>query len=110
MTRVTHKTKCYVFVCAGCHLLADSDRSDTLTCSPKCRVKAHRNGWLKTLRGIAAISHVHPSMILQAKAIRALRPDLQPQILAGTLTIEDAQPEIADAFWKLLKNHLESQA
>lgn len=43
---VTDKPKRYpyVFVCAGCHLLAHSERADTITCSPACRVKLSSTG------------------------------------------------------------------
>jgi hypothetical protein len=81
---VTLKAKCYtvpnVFVCAGCGLLASSERSDALTCSQVCRVQAHRSGKLKQVRALAKRLEIPPSMIGQAQAINALCPHLSSRI------------------------------
>lgn len=110
MSAVTHRRKCYVFVCAGCDLLSYSERSDAITCSTKCRVRAHRNGWLKTLHAIADSFDIHPSGILHCKAIERLRPDLTSRIAAGSLTIADAQKEVWPAFWTLLRKQMDEVA
>ena len=107
MTGVTHTPKRYagpwVYVCAGCDLLAMADRSDQLTCSTACRVRAHRNGSLKALRARARMCGLvddrtdKPQVagILQAAAIDILRPDdLGKQIMDGKMTIAQAQPEM----------------
>lgn len=103
MNAVTIDAKRYVYVCAGCDLLADSGRSDSLTCSSGCRVLAHRNGRLKALHGRAKSFDIHPSIILQAKAIDRLRPDLALRVLAGSMTMFDAQRQIWPAFWSLVE-------
>lgn len=103
MSAVTHKPKCYVSVCAGCGRLDQSERSDTLTCSPACRVRAHRNGSLKALRAIALSLDIRPATILQCKAVIWLRPDLAEQLSNGKLTINAAQSQMRAAFLELLK-------
>lgn len=101
MSAVTHTPKCYVFVCMGCGLLACSRRSDALTCSTQCRVKAHRNGSLQALRELAESIDVRPAMIRQALAVTTLRPDLEERITAGRMTIAEAQAHAWPAFLKL---------
>jgi hypothetical protein len=99
---VTLKPKCYVYVCAGCGLLASSERSDALTCSGACRVRAHRNGELNRVREIARQWEITASSILQSKALSLLRPDLENEIMAGRLTLEDARGDVYRAFIELL--------
>jgi hypothetical protein len=60
---VTLNPKCYVFVCFGCDLLAISERSDALTCSTACRVRAHRTGRLKEVRSIAETWRTSPAVM-----------------------------------------------
>ncbi len=96
---VTLRSKRYVFVCGGCGLLADTQRRDQLTCSPTCRVRFHRNrDRVGQLRRDADRYHVSVGSILQCAAIDVLRPDLGNQILAGTLTIDEAMPDVLVAF------------
>lgn len=111
MSAVTLKSKCYVFVCAGCDLLAVSDRSDALTCSTQCRVRAHRNGSLKALRDLAAgpAFRIPPALIQQTAAVQRLRPDMADRILAGTMDIDDTRPEVWSAFWSLLSSQIEAR-
>ena len=73
-TPVTLKPKCYVFMCAGCGLLFPPERSDALTCSTRCRVRAYRNGNRRRLRATARLGDVPPGMLLQAEAIERLCP------------------------------------
>lgn len=101
MSGVTHRPMCYVYVCAGCNLLSCSDRRDQVTCSTRCRVRAHRNGSLRTLRASAARWEITAAGILQAKALDLLRPDLAAQVLAGSMTMEVTRPEVWSAFWSL---------
>lgn len=104
MSAVTLNPKRYtVFVCAGCNLLSIAERNDKTTCGGTCRVRAHRNGALNTLREVAETLQIKPSSILQADAIKRLRPDLGQQLLRGTLTIEAAQPDACNAFFEVLR-------
>lgn len=102
MSGVTLSRKCYVFVCAGCNLLAESSRSDAMTCSGSCRVRAHRSGSLSRLRQNAALMKIRPSSIQQASALLLLRPDLEAEVMVGRLTLDEAQPMAAQAFARLL--------
>jgi hypothetical protein len=100
----------WVFTCAGCDLLATSKRSDALTCSPACRVRAHRSGKIKQLHAIASqlvltnnrTGKTVPAIIQHCSAVRRLRPDLFQQIEAGRLTVYHAMPDVYRAFVKLV--------
>jgi hypothetical protein len=107
---VTYSTKCYTYVCAGCGGLAQTERKDTLTCSPACRVKAHRNGSLTRIRVLANRFNVLPSMMLQTKAQKILRPDLNERLLSGEIDIYSVQGEISKAFTKLVIGIVEAEA
>jgi hypothetical protein len=48
------------------------------------------------------MSGVEPFTILLAKAAQRLCPELEPRITSGELSVEDAQPEVARAYWQLL--------
>lgn len=110
---VTHSYKRntweWIFCCANCGLMASSPRSDTLTCSPACRVQAHRSGEIKRLKAIAMqLALTDPrsgkpnvGMILRCNAVDALRPDLGEQLLAGTMTVFQAMPETYREFVRL---------
>lgn len=111
---VTHSRKCYTFVCCGCDLLNVSSRNDALTCSTACRVRAHRSGYIKTLRELARrLGLVNddgkpmPAGIKQCEAIQRLRPDLAERIDAETLTINQAQPDVYREFLNVLKRQIE---
>jgi hypothetical protein len=99
---VTLTSKCYAYVCIGCGALDQSERSDKLTCSTACRVRAHRNGELRHLRELASSLKILPASILQARAIEQLCPDTVQQIRNGRLTLEEAQPAANHAFLQLL--------
>lgn len=99
-----------MFVCVGCDLLADSGRSDTLSCSTACRVRAHRNGSLEALRGLARTHDVSSAAIQQARAIDRLRPDLAEQIRVGKLNLDDTRGEVWSAFVSVLARQLEATA
>jgi len=101
-TRVTLKPKRYVYVCLGCGLLDETERPDRLTCSPACRVRAHRNGRLKLLRAHAKDHDVELSLMMQCEAVIRLRPDLADEIRAGRLEIDAAQPDLHRAFIALV--------
>jgi hypothetical protein len=102
MSAVTYSTKRYIAACAGCDALFESQRKDQLTCSPGCRVKAHRSGALKELRSVASRLEIAPSIIKQAAALRLLRPDFEPKVLAGKLTLSEAMPDLCTAFDRLV--------
>ena len=95
---VTLATKCYVFICLGCAQLETSERSDRLTCSTACRVRAHRNGRLQMVRAAARTQRIPPALLPQCHAIKVLRPDLAAEILVGRVDIEDIRAEIYQAF------------
>jgi hypothetical protein len=88
----------WTYVCVGCNGLAQSERSHTITCSDVCRIRAHRNGSAKALRALAAGCKIAPAQIQQASALLQIRPDLEAAVIAGTLEIEDAQPEVNRTF------------
>lgn len=108
-TAVTPKPKCYVYVCAGCDLFDVSERSDARTCSTKCRVRAHRNGSLQTLRALADRMDIPAALIQQAVAVQRLRPDLFDQVGAGKVTFDDISAEVWAAFWALLMQQMEQE-
>ena len=69
--------------------------------SSKCRVWLHRHPeTLNKLRKQCEMFDVEPFMGLQAQAIQKLRPDLVPRIMSGDATLDDVQPEVAQALWK----------
>ena len=102
----------YVYVCIGCGCLDELDRSDRLTCSPACRVRAHRNGSLKELRAAAAEDDLRPAAFLHARAMKTLLPDRKQEMLdrMEKQTVRDRakgslfkdQPDIRKAFYDLL--------
>ena len=112
---VTAKPKSYVFQCAGCKGLAQSSRSDAITCSPACRVKANRTGEAKRLRDIAARAEVYkpgtldpdPAQVVQAKALRLLVPELWDKCLDGDMLPSQAMPEAVKAFLEQLRDEVE---
>ncbi len=106
--RVTDRVKCYVFVCAGCGLLAQTERADTLTCSPACRVRAHRSGATDKLRRIARAQDIIAGSIARAQAIMLLRPDLFERASRGEIKIDDqdTQREMNKSFWALVKKQI----
>lgn len=103
---VTHKPKRYehVFVCVGCGCLASSPRSDALTCSPACRVAAHRNGSMQALRALAGNPglDVHPAAIQRAAAVRLLLPDREASVMSGQVTFEDLREPLWRAYQVLV--------
>lgn len=90
---VTLKAKCYTFICLGCGLLAQSERSDAVTCSPACRVRAHRNGAAAENRLLAKKIDVPIGMMGQVKAVITLRPDLAERIRIGEIEVDDAETQ-----------------
>lgn len=98
----------YVFVCAGCGCLVDSERSDAITCSTACRVRAHRNGLIKTLRAQCKAWQVRPSMVMQGRAIAELLPEAEKHIMSGEVTFDDLRADIWRAYWALVQNSIEA--
>jgi hypothetical protein len=45
---------------------------------------------------------ITPFMVLMAKAVIRLRPDLSERISAGELTLEDAQASVARTLYELI--------
>jgi hypothetical protein len=107
----------YVYVCAGCDLLAESARSDCMTCSPACRVRAYRSGDLKRLRDHAALFHLPPAAVQHAKAMRRLLPNRDAEMMQrmSERTTRDESngsfykdhPEVRAAFYKLLDEEVD---
>lgn len=106
---VTFRPKRYIFVCLGCRLLAESNRRDTLTCSPSCRVRAHRSGSVKKQQAIADLHQVSVAMLGHAAAVRMLRPDLVDDIIRGKVTMDDAMPMAAAVFDERVRRILKAQ-
>jgi hypothetical protein len=112
----------YVYECAGCNHLGTSERSDCLTCSPACRVRAHRSGALKKIRSDAAQCRKTPALLQHAKAMKKLLPDrydemvygkmgeVTPEELARGRSFFNNQPDILKAFYDLLDKELEATA
>jgi len=110
----------YVYVCAGCDLLGEAERSDCMTCSPACRVRAHRSGEIKRLREIAEQIRVSPASILHAKALERLLPDRVDEMIVrmGEQPIMDQvrgiswfdnQPDIRKAFYALIYKQINEE-
>jgi hypothetical protein len=99
---VTHSSKCYTFICVVCRGLSQSSRRHTITCSGACRVRLHREpaitAHVAQLRRIAESTGTTLPNVLQAHAVKTLRPDLFAELGAGTLSLDDAQPAIGRAF------------
>jgi len=95
MTDVTTKAKCYTFACVECGLLSQSTRSDAITCSTACRVRANRNGSAEALRAIADGAKTSPGLVQRYKAIKFLLPDFVQRLHTGELEID--APEVRRA-------------
>ena len=105
-------SKRYIYVCAGCDLLAESSRSHTTTCSPACRVRAHRSGELKRLQQfiVRQGGGTTPARILQWSALDRLCPELHGPIRAHTITESDAYAIVRNAFDKVLHAQMMAQS
>ena len=102
----TYSRKRYVSGCPGCDGLFESARADQVACSPACRVRIHRQpGLVAELRALAAAMRITVALGQQGAALLRLCPELEAPIMAGTLTIEDAQPQVLAAFNKLVLAH-----
>lgn len=100
-----------VFVCLACDLLADSMRSDALTCSPRCRVWLHRHPErLERLQALCAPMRLAPAMVQESLAIERLRPDLRARIAAGELSHDDVRAEIHGEFMRLVMQQAQHNA
>jgi hypothetical protein len=104
---VTYSRKRYIFKCACCGGLWESNRRDTLTCSPACRVAAHRSGALKIAREEAVRVDVGVERLLHVAAAKSLAPDLIRRLAerksnGRPYSIYDFQDEIGRAFDRLV--------
>lgn len=94
-------SKRYIITCAVCDLLAEVSRKGAFTCSGRCRVQLHRHPEkMQSLQQAAEAWKVPVFSILQAGAVRKLRPDLAEQIEAGKLSLDDVQNEMVSALVK----------
>lgn len=100
---VTVRAMSYIIVCAGCQKLTQVTRADALTCSPACRVRAHRNGGAERVRAMAHSARVSPGLIVRCMAIKILRPDLVDLCRSGEIEADGAatQREMFKSFWAL---------
>jgi hypothetical protein len=96
----TLSTKRYVIKCLECGVLDEVSRKNVLTCSPACRVRAHRNGTIKRYRAAAESMGFPVTLSPRINALIELRPDLAKRVQSGELTEEDARPEIIKSFWQ----------
>lgn len=100
-----------VFECAACGKLADTTRAHAITCSTACRVALHRHPErFEALKEVCAALKVRPAMVLEANAIKALRPDLVDKIVQGAIEIEDTREDVYREFLKLLREQLTRDA
>jgi hypothetical protein len=81
----------YVYICAGCGLLEYSEQPDTLTCSPECEERYHRD----------SIGVKVTAAQLQRDAVECLCPDIAKEVLAGRVNIEEVRRDIYLKFIKL---------
>lgn len=102
---VTHPQKRYarIFVCVACDSMDATYRAHTLTCSPACRVRMHRDpSRIKALKAQAAAVRIPVALILDAQAIHRLRPDLGERVRQGEIEIEDTREEMHRTFYNLV--------
>jgi hypothetical protein len=96
---VTDEPNRYIIsYCPCCETVYEASRRDQLTCSPACRVKAHRTGRLNELKRVSKFLDIHPSLALRSQAVEILRPDLAQRIAAGEIDHDDIGPEMEAAF------------
>lgn len=91
----------YIYVCAGCDLLNEFERSDCMTCSPACRVRAHRSGELKRLRALALQLRIpNPAMLLHTKALQQLLSEDRQAELFRRMGKQTPRQEAKGSFYK----------
>lgn len=99
----------YVYVCWGCDLLADSERSDAITCSPACRVAWHRNPRraeiLESMKK-PFFEGVTPAGVARIRAVNILRPDIAKRLWAGE--VFDYRTEVWTAYWERVSQAVEA--
>lgn len=107
--RVTHEPKRYVFQCLGCGMLASSGRSDALTCSGACRVRAHRRGAYKAAaKGAVFImaggtpERRAVALMQQGHALIQLCPEYMDDVMAGKIEFDEIQPEAYRRYIRLV--------
>ena len=106
---LTDSRKHHIGVCLSCDVLFMAKRRDQLTCSPACRVKAHRTGKLKSIRQIARAYHIPPAMMVWAKAVKRLRHDLSAKLPDGRTTLEVVRPEVVREFHQMVWAEVERE-
>lgn len=80
MSAVTLPPIRYVFKCFGCDGFGVSDRKDKLTCSPKCRVRLHRDPERRDfLEFVRAELGVNPGWYARHMTAMALCPEALEQ-------------------------------
>jgi len=92
-----------VFVCAACNCLAESSHPRALTCSGACRVRLHRHPELaEAVRQRCANLDVDLALVLEAEAVRRLRPDLAELVAAGTMPAQATRAAVYSAYMQLV--------
>jgi hypothetical protein len=106
---VTLPLKRYIRVCAGCDLLFPSARIDQVTCSPACRVRAHRSGRLRRLREqhrtVSELRGVSPALALELNALMRLCPNISHRIVSENPppSADEWRRAAWEAFWEMLE-------
>lgn len=77
MKAVTDRAKRYVFACFACNGFGVSTRKDSLTCSPRCRVRLHRDPEAREqLEFVRAELGISPGYFARSMAARRIAPEL----------------------------------
>jgi len=76
--------KCYIIECPVCGKLTHVFRKDALTCGSACRVRLHRDPKiLDAAKKVAMDMRIRVFDLLEAQAVRRLRPDLVEKLKRG---------------------------
>ena len=108
MTTETLSRKRYrfrVFVCISCNKLCDSQRAHAVTCSPACRTAVHRKPErFDELKKLCEQWRAQPALVLQARALDLLRPDLTRSVIDGKIDLDDTREDVHREFLKLVES------
>lgn len=102
MKKKSTHTGVWVFACANCDGLSESERRDAATCSPACRVAFHRSQRGAELRQIADSLQVTVASVGHVNAIKRLIPESLEKLTSGEKSIDALMPAAVAAFHKAL--------
>ena len=94
--------KRYVMKCLVCDMLYDADRIDSTTCSPACRTKLHRKPEIKQKAKAITEDKFGIGEILNSSAIQDLCPDVSSKVMAGEMTMKEANRQAVIKFNQLI--------